>query len=395
LLQKKYIIIKEIKIVRKQILMPVYNEIEYDGRVQRAAEALSEVFKIIVFSIDSGNSYYNNAKFSIKVVSLQKFKYYKGLKHLYFWLKLWFTAIGVQPHIVYAHDYFMALPGWIAARLSGAKFIYDAHELIIPDKYTQQNWRNKFWCLIEKWVIKKADFVIAANLERAEIMQSYYCLNKTPLAIRNIPPIPRKFLRKKETLKHYPILRRNHSDIIRLVYQGDMSLARRIDMFISAMKYLDEQFELLLIGDGPDIQILKQKAKSEGIKDKVIFIDKVSRDYLYNILKTCDIGIIAYPEKGMNNIYCAPNKLYEYTQAGLPIIATYSLSLETIINIYKIGVMVGSNQQINKNLVKDIVAKINYLVKNYRQFKINIPKFLCENNWEEEKRKLLNVVTLL
>lgn len=49
------------------------------------------------------------------------------------------------------------------------------------------------------------------------------------------------------------MLKRDHSNIIRLVYQGDMSLVRRIDIFISAMKYIDGRFELLLVGDGPDI----------------------------------------------------------------------------------------------------------------------------------------------
>lgn len=132
------------------------------------------------------------------------------------------------------------------------------------------------------------------------------------------------------------MLKRDHSNIIRLVYQGDMSLVRRIDMFISVMKYIDGRFELLPVGDGPDVQLLKQKVETEGVKDKVIFITKVPRDCLYDILKTCDIGIIAYPNKGMNNIYCAPNKLYEYTQAGLPIIATYSLSLEAVMIYIKL-----------------------------------------------------------
>ena len=45
---------------------------------------------------------------------------------------------------------------------------------------------GKFGCLVEASAIKKADVVIAANLERAQLMQKRYSLDKTPLVFENI-----------------------------------------------------------------------------------------------------------------------------------------------------------------------------------------------------------------
>jgi hypothetical protein len=71
-----------VKDQKPTVLMPVYNQIDYDGRVQRGAEALSDLFDVTVFSIDSGKGY-NNPKFFSVFVFLPRLKRLKGVLHLY------------------------------------------------------------------------------------------------------------------------------------------------------------------------------------------------------------------------------------------------------------------------------------------------------------------------
>lgn len=46
-------------IMSAKVLMPVFNEIDYDGRVQRAAEAIGQNFDVTVCSVDSNHPYHN------------------------------------------------------------------------------------------------------------------------------------------------------------------------------------------------------------------------------------------------------------------------------------------------------------------------------------------------
>lgn len=361
---------------RKKVLMPVYNEIDYDGRVQRSAQALGENFDVTVFAIDSGKGYANPA-FAVTAVRLPKIRRFKVLLHLYFWVRLWLEALVSRPAVVHGQDFFMALPAWFASRISGAKFVYDAHELIIPEEDVEQSRRDRFFYLSEKWIINRADLVIAANAERAKCMAEHYHLSSLPLVISNIPPMPKEALGREGTDKKYPVLRRQDPAEIRLVYQGDMSLDRGIGKFVRAMKALDGRFRLFLIGGGPDVEKLKQIAAEDGVEKRVVFLGKVPRDHLYDLLKTCDVGIVTYPERGLNNILCAPNKIYEYAQAGLPMISNNNPTIEAVFARFKVG-----------KISTSPAADIPELSAHLHDYRGNIQSFLNANSWDCEARKL-------
>lgn len=377
---------------KPKLLMAVYNEIDYDGRVQRAAEALSQTFDVTVFSIDSGLNYVN-PHFVSKVVSVPSLKTVKGLRYLYFILRFFLTAIRFRPFILYAHECYLAFPGWLASRFTNSRLVYDAHELIIPEaETTLKSKREEFFYLQEKFIIRRADIVIAASEERAKLMQSHYRIQRTPLVIRNIPPRPKKILKEDDILQIYPKLMRNHSSNIRLVYAGDISPVRDLEKFVNAIKELGPRFELFLIGSGIELLNLQEKIKNDGLENNIFFLGKVPREHLHSILQMCDIGIISYKNEGLNIANCAPNKVYEYTQAGLPVIATCQPPLKYLINVYKIGLLVGCDCYPLDCQPHQITEAIIQLANNYKTYKEHIPIFLQYYNWECEQTKLLQAI---
>src|SRR6185295_8246597 len=92
--------------------------------------------------------------------------------HLRFLRHLVRFARSHRPSVVYGHDFFMALPAWLAAKACDARLIYDAHELIIPGALGGQSggFRERFWYWLERTIVNRADLVIAANAPRAEVM---------------------------------------------------------------------------------------------------------------------------------------------------------------------------------------------------------------------------------
>ncbi|MBV6713471.1 glycosyltransferase [Paenibacillus chitinolyticus] len=368
-----------------KVLMPVFNEIDYDGRVQRAAEALSQSYQVTVYSVNSGKGYVH-PEYSLE--TWDRPIRWKKIHFLVF--SLWFIRQSIQNRgsLIYAHDYFMAFPGWLAAKLTRSKFIYDAHELIIPDGNEKMGRRQKIFYLLESWVVRRASRVVAANKERADLMKEYYSLKQTPLVIRNIPPIS-----DYESLGEYTsVLDRykHHESAIKLVYQGDMSLERGLKKFILAFKYLPEEFRLFLIGGGTDAPRIEELIRKEKLTDRIVMLGKVPRNILPGLLLHFDVGIISYPYKGLNNIYCAPNKLYEYAQAGLPVIATGQPPLKYYVSSYEIGLIAEKEEGQPDNDPSQIASLIREMnPESIAFFKSNLGAFIREHTWENEKAVLL------
>jgi len=376
--------------MKKRIAMIVYNEIDYDGRVQRSAIALSKKYHVTVISIDSGRNYYND-NFSTKAIKLPDIKRLKKVRLFLFWLKVTPYLIQFKPHICYSHDYFLSFSGVIWSYLTQCKYIYDAHELIIPEKKRKQSKREKFFYLLEKFSVKHANMIIAANRERSQLMKMHYGLKNIPFVIRNIPQKPEQAI---ENINHYyPILKNKKMNDIWLVYQGDMSFDRGIKKFLIAMQHTNSQFRLILIGGGPDMIQIKKIITERKLDNKIVLLGKIPRDHLYSVLKICNIGIVTYPFQDLNNIYCASNKIFEYAQAGLAVISTCQPPLRSIIEKYKFGILLGCNK--NRTIsTENILDAIQNLSDKYN-LDDNIYQFLYDNQWDNEAEKLINIVRRL
>lgn len=375
-----------------KILAAVYNTIEHDGRVRRAAEAVSECAAVHVLAIDSGAAY-SNPHFKVtRVAPIQIPIIGKLVNYPIIWFNFIRLAQRLLPDVIHAHDYYMSLPGWLAARLSGAKLIYDAHELFIPEPGQCMKARDYFWYLLERWAVLRADVVIAANEERGKLMQGHYNLSETPVVVKNISPAPPVLTPGQiaEVLSHFPSIRRKACDRCRLVYQGNVSIDRGVERFIKAVEDMPNGYRMIVIGDGPDFAGLRDKYRALADVGKVNFLGKISGYNLPILLAACDIGIVTYPFEGLNNIYCASNKVFEYAQAGLPIIATNQPPLINIASEYGIGECI--TQEATQIEIADVIYQLASDIDEYRS---RLPLFLSNNTWSHEASRLKNVVNHL
>ena len=88
-----------------------------------------------------------------------------------------------------------------------------------------------------------------------------------------------------------------------------------------AMKYLRHpEAVLIFMGSGAFKSELQQVAKQLP-KGRILFKSAVPQEELLYWVCTADIGVIPYPAVDLNTINCTPNKLFEYIQSGVPILA--------------------------------------------------------------------------
>jgi glycosyltransferase involved in cell wall biosynthesis len=369
--------------------MAVFNPLDFDGRVQRAAEALAGIADVEVLAIDGGRGFKPEGNYRLSVVAAKQGEFGSNkLLHLRFLSEFVRHARNIRPHIVYAHDFFLAMPGWIAARLSGARYVYDAHELMLPGALGRDRGhaQERIWYWLEWLVVGRADIVIAANEARARIMQEHYGLARVPTAVRNItiPPVASGVDRAAQ-LAQFPFLARSSADECLCVYQGDVDLERGLGPVMDAFPLLGPHYRLLVVGGGPDIEVVRTRAVALGARARVEAVGKVPRSALHAILESCDIGICVYSYSGLNNIHCSPNKVYEYAQAGLAVVATGQPPLVELVANSGIGCIAGIGRA---PTAAELANAIRETREHLPAHRAALKEFLARNRWQDELMRL-------
>ena len=234
--------------------------LEYDGRAQRFAGVLDSLGRICLVDVAGRKGVPAGAVTERRSVYMPAGA---GVprRHLRFWRIALAEALRRRPCFVVAEDFYTTFPAWLAALFTGAKLIYDAHELMIPEPGRRQGWRYRIWYPLEKLAVRRAALVIAANEERARVMQRHYRLPQTPVVMQNLPPEREGTVDKAAILKRYPQLGRSSPEERLLLYQGNFHLARGLDRFIQALAYLPPHYRLIIAGGCPHLELLRSTGR--------------------------------------------------------------------------------------------------------------------------------------
>lgn len=363
--------------MKKSAIMVVMNTLHTDARVQRAATSLQELFDLTVVGVgkDCGEQEYKQVLLEIKAKNgiARYFEYIRKVKRL---LK------DSKYDLLYAHDYFSAaIVPWAKKKYPNMISVYDSHELIFSAEGYSVSMRDHFFCHNEKKAIRHADLVICATQERGALMQQQYNLDKIPLVIENISQLPlisdeNSDLIITETESFF------NKDKCILVYAGVVTAGRRIDRLIDIVSTRHDT-ALLVIGAGNDEERLKRLAE-EKIPGRYLFTGSLPYKYLGVLLKKCDVGYISYPTNSLNNIYCAPNKIYEYASVELPMIAPENPTVRQFFDENGIGV-----------INSDLGVAFDSVRSQIGVYKENCIKFTKSHQWNDKSKILRNTIEQL
>ena len=354
--------------------MIVFNKIQYDARVIRAAESIAEMgLDVKVISCNSSSQYFNE-KFQ-SIVFTSKAKHQLILLDFWYQCLMYLFKYRKDIQLLYLHDYYMPILGWFFSIITGKKWVYDAHELMFYRKDEHHSFRNAFFLLLEKLSIKSASLVVAANEERRKIMSFIYKLRNS-ISVLNVSTA-------SDTIDNCPY----KENVI--VYQGAISAERSVDFFIRTHKKLSEKYVLKLIGGGPELNKYVEEVKVKEYKN-IVFTGMLNQDDLYAESKKSKVGIITYPLSDLNNYYCSPNKVFEYAKMRIPMIVTKQPFLVHIIDKYKIGEVVNLSKDGQEYI--DAVKKID---RNYSSYLLGMDKFLADYSADKELNKLRIAITTI
>lgn len=376
-----------------RFLVVLFGTLEFDGRAQRMLEVLRNMGgDVVLIDIAPPGGAWVDVVPGIKRVSVE-FPQRTGTvgRHIrLMWVALR-EARRVKPQVVVAENYFTSGTAWFAAKVTGARLVYDAYELLIPEVNEVMSRRDWIWYALERWVVKRADCVFAANEERARLMAEHYRLDRVPIVVRNIPPERTPDVDEDQIVARYPALARSSNDERIILYQGDVSLSRGLGRFVEALRHLPASYRLVVVGGGPDLERLKEMAMPFEMVGRFHAVGRVPNKILPALTRLADVGIVTYPFKGLNNIYCAPNKIFEYAQAGVPVVATDQPPLRRMIETYGIGVCIGETDS-----AEQIAAAIRAVAQRGRGAYIAaLQRFLADHRWEDDVERIVAAIDSL
>jgi glycosyltransferase involved in cell wall biosynthesis len=354
------------------IYVSVTNDLATDQRVRRVCEVLHEIgFEIVLIGRKlpgslAVNRPYKTVRFDLPFVRGAGF--YISYQIRLFWFLL-FSPKGV----LLSNDLDTLLPNFLISKLKRVTLVYDTHEYFcgVPELQNRPTVR-RIWLAVERWIFPKLKHVFTVNQSIAVLYERDYGVR--PMVFRNIGN--RLANPKFKTRQELGL----PNDQVICINQGTgINMDRGMEEFVEALPLLGDVV-LLLVGSGDVIPKLKGRVAEMNLADRVIFVDKLPYEDMLHYTANADIGLSLDKPTNINYRFSLPNKLFDYIQCGIPVLASDLPEVAQIVKGYEVGICVTGHA--SDQLVAGVKA---LLEKNNPTLKANIKKAGSELHWEAER----------
>jgi glycosyltransferase involved in cell wall biosynthesis len=347
----------------------------YISRAKKQIEALvRRGFRVDVYNgVTSDENPYPSLSFSVHKIFLPR----SGSRTMNFVRVIRFNfavsrRLRKRPYdFVICRELSTLLAGVLCKRKNpGIRLVFDNNELSV-ERYG--GLKKMTWGMIQKRCLPLCDTILHAERNRLEyFVRKHHLTHKHNVLLENFP------LRGRASLP-------KDAGMIRAVYFGGIGKGRDIEAMIRSFASVSGA-ELDLVGYGkPDyLESLRRLIAETVGGSQIRILPPVSDRELNEFFAPYNVGLAFYPNININNFYCAPNKIYQYIQSGLAVIANDYPGLRSLIEGRRIGSCVAS---INR---EELTRAIRTIAEEKRH--LNITESLKDElSWERVEPDFLSV----
>ncbi len=366
------------KLALKKVSLSVINDLVTDNRVHKVAVSLQKmgfepvlVGRILSESLPVDRSYQ---------IHRMKLLFRKGPKFYYGYnFRLFFYLLRLSPDVFVANDLDTLPANFLASWLLRKPLIYDSHEYFteVPELIGRPFVRA-VWKGIEKILVPRVDAAYTVCEMIAEVYREMYGVDFK--VVRNLPVC-------EQTQAVQPEEPKKETDQKIILYQGALNLGRGLEAAIRAMSYL-EGAVLWIAGDGDITAQLKQMVDELKLEEKVKFLGRLPLQQLQEVTCQADLGISLEEDLGLNYRFALPNKLFDYIQAGVPVLVSNLPEMKRIVEHYRIGAIAETHQR--KELA-EVIKTALFDQERRSVWKKNLPIAALELCWENEEKILREI----
>lgn len=296
-------------------------------------------------------------------------------------MRLFLFLLFYRANCLLSNDLDTLLPNFWISRLKRIKLIYDSHEYFteVPELVNRPK-VQKVWKRIEEYVVPKLPEMITVCKSIADMFHEKYGIDVH--VIRNIPM--RKMLPSPATREEVGLDPEKH---ILLLQGSGINIHRGSEELVEAMRYLDD-CQLVIIGGGDVLPILKEKVAQNHWDEKVKFFPRMPYQKMMAITQLAELGFTLDKDTNLNYRFSLPNKLFDYIQAGVPVVASHLVEIERIVRNYNIGTFVENHDP--QSIAETIENALNDK-DSLALWKQNLTIAARELCWENEEKVLLDI----
>ena len=213
------------------------------------------------------------------------------------------------------------------AREWSAVLVYDSHEL-----YTEQHMLSRTQRKIldrhQREIAPACDAIITVGPSIARHL-SRQCGVPMPEVIMSVTSC-REALPKGR--KFHERLGLPADDRV-MLFQGSVAPSQNMHTLVRGFRQWNRRgFHLVFLGPSePRTMAMLQRLAGDRLGRTIHFLPPVGQDVLLQYTASADVGLIPYLPYDLNCRYCMPNKLFEYIQAGLPVLANDLVELRRVL----------------------------------------------------------------
>lgn len=162
---------------------------------------------------------------------------------------------------------------------------------------------------------RAATLIVVPEMCRAAIFRSWYGLPQTPVVLPNKPvahPRQANLQINDENARTAFAQISPYEKIV--LYQGHIGPDRELIPVAEAINTLGCGWRFVAMGPAYDTYLAKLRVKCPSM----IWIPRISPPLHLQITSHAYIGTLQYSYEILNNVFCAPNKIWEYAGFGIP-----------------------------------------------------------------------------
>ena len=371
----------------KTVLHLSHTDINYDGRILKEMNALVKMGSIVKgLGVSMSQGAENSAmkdSADITSINLQSRKLTflpKVIMHclsvVEVTIKMFGHIIRAKPDLIHCHDTIVLPLGVIAKFFTRSCLIYDAHELE-SNRNGLSKILGRLTLFVEKGLWSRVDSLIVVS---PSILRWYKnTLGEKPTTIILNSPMndgelgvghPNGYLREK-----FAIPENNKI----FIYVGILWLGRGIDQIVSVFKenYFDASVVFLGYGN------LSNELKKLANEYQNIYVhDAVKHEEVISIVRSADVGLCLIQNVSLSDYYSLPNKLFEYSFSGIPVLASNFPDISEVVQSYKLGFCCDLD-------FASIKKGILHFVENKNENEFNIKSSTIDRlSWQAQEVKL-------
>jgi glycosyltransferase involved in cell wall biosynthesis len=192
--------------------------------------------------------------------------------------------------------------------------------------------RKIFYKILERFLIKYADVLITVSKQIGKEYQRLYGIEE-PIIIYNCPW-------KRDITLNHDLFREKfkiRKEQIIFLYQGIVSKGRGVEILLETFSKMDtDNAVIVFMGFGP----LEDEIKNYSNKfSNIYFQEAVRPPKFLDFTASADYGLSFIEDISLSDRYCLPNKLFEYINAGIPVICSNLPEMKKFVEENGIGVI--------------------------------------------------------